>query len=220
MYLFSTPRIIRKVHKRDLTWELPNDNNNIYITFDDGPNPETTPFILGELNKYSAKATFFCLGKNVEAYPTVYDSILQNGHSVGNHTFSHYNGWKTNTLKYLEDVENCNRLVKSPLFRPPYGKLKHAQIRGLKHRYSVIMWSSLSGDFDIELDKDKCLASLLNNPQSWRYSCFSRQPESKEKVQYVLPLYLEYLHKNNFIALAIPLTSFQNQPHINHKILI
>jgi peptidoglycan/xylan/chitin deacetylase (PgdA/CDA1 family) len=204
MYLFSTPRIIRKVHKRDLTWELPNNDNAIYITFDDGPNPETTPFILDELQKYTAKATFFCLGKNVKEFPTVYNSILDQGHAVGNHTFSHYNGWKTDTRMYLEDVESCNQLIRSSLFRPPYGKLKHAQLRSLRNIYTIIMWSSLSGDFDIDLDKDKCLNSLLNNPKSGDIVVFHDSLKAKDKVQYVLPLYLEYLYKNNFTAIAIP----------------
>jgi peptidoglycan/xylan/chitin deacetylase (PgdA/CDA1 family) len=204
MYLFSTPRIIRKVHRRDLTWELPNDNNSIYITFDDGPNPETTPFILEELEKYSAKATFFCLGKNVDANPTVYDSILKHGHAVGNHTFNHYNGWKTNTRKYLEDVERCNKLIKSSLFRPPYGKIKHAQLRALRNNYSIIMWSSLSGDFDTELDKEKCLSSLLNNPQRGDIVVFHDSLKAKEKVKFALPSYLKYLYENNYKVIPIP----------------
>src|ERR1035437_7123542 len=166
MYFLSTPAIIKKIYRRNFIWELSNNSKAIYITIDDGPNPETTPWILDELKKYSARATFFCLGKNIKANPTVFNSIVDNGHAIGNHSFSHYNGWKTDTVKYLEDVIKCDQLVKSNLFRPPYGKLKPAQIRNLKLKYTIIMWSMISGDFDIKLDKDKCLDSLMNNSKS------------------------------------------------------
>lgn len=204
MYLFSTPFLIRKILSKNIKWELPNNNNAIYITFDDGPNPDTTPFILDILKRYSAKATFFCLGKNVKAHPTIHDAILQNGHTVGNHTFNHYNGWRTNIDDYLEDVESCNQLIKSSLFRPPYGKLKSAQLKKLKDRYSVIMWSKLSGDFDIKLNKEKCLKSLLINTKSGDIVVFHDSIKAKDNVQYILPRYLECLCKNNFTTLAIP----------------
>jgi len=204
MYFFSTPCIIKKIHKRNFIWEIHNKENAIYITFDDGPNTETTPWILDELKKYSAKATFFCLGKNIIEYPSVYKLMLDKGHVVGNHSYSHYDGWKTGTSRYLEDIDHCDQLIKSNLFRPPYGRLKLAQLKSLKNKYSVIMWSKMSGDFDIKLDKDKCLESLLNNSKSGDIVVFHDSLKAKENVRYILPRYLKYLHENNFALLPIP----------------
>jgi peptidoglycan/xylan/chitin deacetylase (PgdA/CDA1 family) len=204
MYFFSTPSIVKKTHSKNFVWDLHSDTKAIYITFDDGPNPETTPWILNELKKYSAKATFFCLGKNIEEHPSVFNSIVDDGHAFGNHTYSHYNGWKIDTSKYLEDIAKCNQLINSNLFRPPYGRIKPSQVRQLKKTYSIIMWSLMSGDFDKKLDKDKCLESLLTNSKSGDIVVFHDSLKAKENIQYILPRYLKFLHENNFMILPIP----------------
>ena len=152
MYLVKTPFLLRWLYP-DLVWKKPSANT-IYITFDDGPIPEVTPFVLNALADYDAKATFFCIGDNVRKYPEIYQEVIKAGHSIGNHTFNHLNGWNTDDEKYLENIGECAEYVKSDLFRPPYGKIKKSQIRKLKTRHpdiKVIMWDVLSGDFDQNL---------------------------------------------------------------------
>lgn len=124
-----------------LTWNIPNEEKKIYLTFDDGPTPLLTNWILEELEKYNAKATFFVLGKNVEKLPVIYNNILEARHSVGSHSYSHPNGWKTRTRKYMQDVDLADSIICSQLYRPPYGKLKHPQLRKLNRHHRVIMLS-------------------------------------------------------------------------------
>ncbi|NOY37479.1 MAG: polysaccharide deacetylase family protein [Chlorobi bacterium] len=132
----------------DLVWRMPGADNTIYLTFDDGPDPEGTPRILDLLAEYKAKATFFCLGRRVEKYPDLFERIKKEGHAVGNHTYSHLSGWTTGNRKYFEDIERADKLIGSKLFRPPYGRIRPSQIRVLKERYKIIMWDVMSGDYD------------------------------------------------------------------------
>ena len=127
---------------------MPAGNGAVYLTFDDGPHPESTPRLLELLARHEAKATFFCLGKNVEKYPGLYDQIIAAGHSTGNHTWSHPNGWTTSTLRYLADVDRAAGVIDSKLFRPPYGRLTPGQYRQLKKRYNIIMWTRLFPDYN------------------------------------------------------------------------
>ena len=135
-------KLIPAVH-----FTMAGEDRAIYLTFDDGPNPETTPRILELLARHDAKATFFCLGRNVEKYPTVYNSILAGSHATGNHSFSHLNGWTTGTRKYLADVDRASELINSKLFRPPYGRLTPAQYLQLKKKYIIIMWTRQLPDY-------------------------------------------------------------------------
>ncbi len=121
--MYHTPIIIQKLFP-GVIWRIPNSENKVFLTFDDGPDPEGTPRILDILAKYDAKATFFCLGRQVEKYPTLFERILKEGHAVGNHTYSHLNGWTTANEKYFEDIERANEIIGSKLFRPPYGRIK------------------------------------------------------------------------------------------------
>ncbi len=192
MYFFVIPNILKKFYKKDIVWEMDSSEKRIWLTFDDGPEPEVTPFVLDELKKYNAKATFFCLGKNVETYPETYQMILNAGHSTGNHSYSHKNGWVTNKQEYVNDVEKCRLLVKSSLYRPPYGKIKPSQLNHLRKEYSIIMWSLISGDFDKELKKEKCLDILLKNTKKGSIVVFHDSLKAKEKLKYVLPKFLEH----------------------------
>ena len=138
-----------------------------YISFDDGPHPEATPFVLAELKKFNAKATFFCIGNNVLKHPNVYESILLQGHQVGNHTYDHLNGWKTETPTYIENIKDATNLIESNLFRPPYGRITRKQIKNIKSDSKcpqhIIMWDVLSGDFDLKLTGEDCAKNVIKN---------------------------------------------------------
>lgn len=203
MYLFSTPDILKKIYPKHVVWEIKTFEKAIYLTFDDGPIPEVTPWVLDILEKYQAKATFFCLGKNVNNNPGLYKMLMNAGHSTGNHSYSHLNGWKTHTKNYIEDVEQCSRFVFSSLFRPPYGKFKPSQLRLLKNKYTFILWSLISGDFDPFLDKEKCLETILKNTYSGSIVVFHDSLKAKEKLQYVLPKFLEHFTKHGYSFLSL-----------------
>lgn len=186
IYLNKIPKFIKAVFPR-VIWNIPDGGNDVYLTFDDGPTEEVTPWILDELAKHNAKATFFCLGKNVEANPGHYRRILKEGHAVGNHTYSHLNGWQTNSADYIKDVERCGNIITSRLFRPPYGKLKPAQYSLLKDQYTITMWDLLSGDFDKKLSGDKCLSKIMRNVQDGSIIVFHDSLKAEKNLRYVLP---------------------------------
>ena len=134
-----------------LVWRLPTGDDEAYLTFDDGPHPETTPRILDLLAENHAKATFFCVGRQVEKYPALYERILREGHAVGNHTYSHLDGWRTPDKKYFEDIERADQLIDSPLFRPPYGRVRPSQIKVLREKYTIVMWDIMPGDYNPDI---------------------------------------------------------------------
>ena len=200
MYLVKTPFLLRWLYP-DLVWKKPSANT-IYITFDDGPIPEVTPFVLNALADYDAKATFFCIGDNVRKYPEIYQEVIKAGHSIGNHTFNHLNGWNTDDEKYLENIGECAEYVKSDLFRPPYGKIKKSQIRKLKTRHpdiKVIMWDVLSGDFDQNLSPEKCLENVLRATVPGSIIVFHDSLKAFDRLKYVLPKALEYWSDKGFV---------------------
>jgi peptidoglycan-N-acetylglucosamine deacetylase len=203
MFLFNAPYIIKKLYSKSLVWGFQGNEKAIYLTFDDGPEPSVTPWVLETLSKYNAKATFFCLGKNAEKYPALLETIIKSGHVVGNHTYSHPNGWNTDTLLYMDDIAKCDKILNTLLFRPPYGKIKPSQLRRLKHQYKIIMWTLISGDFDPKLPKDKCLEMVLNNTCSGSIIVFHDSIKAKEKLQYVLPQFLNFFTEKGFAFLPV-----------------
>ena len=202
MYYKNTPDFIKNIY-HSLEWKINTSEKKIYLTFDDGPHPEITPWIIDELNKFNAKATFFCVGENVKKFSDTYDLILQNGHTTGNHTYNHLNGWFTSTINYIKNVKNCSQVVKSNLFRPPYGKLTRTQIKHLNKYYRIIMWSNLSCDFDLNADKEKCLSNLLKNSNSGSIIVFHDSEKAKEKMQFMLPQVLKFFSEKGFEFKAI-----------------
>lgn len=199
MYVIKTPFLLRWMYP-ELIWKKPS-TNTIYLTFDDGPIPIVTPFVLKTLSEYGATATFFCIGDNVRRHPDIYQDLLNAGHSVGNHTFNHLKGWNTSDEKYLENINKCADLVKSNLFRPPYGKIKKSQIAKLKARrpdVDIIMWDVLSGDFDQKLSPQNCLKKVISKTRPGSIVVFHDSLKAFERLEYVLPLALRYWQQKGY----------------------
>lgn len=211
LYFTKTPRVISRIFSK-YTWRFDEDNKEIYLTFDDGPTPEVTNFVLTELKKHNAKATFFCIGKNIKNHPKIFKTILSEGHSVGNHTQNHLNGWKHTSKEYVENISNCENVISSSvekskiskLFRPPYGKIKPSQARALQKKgYKIIMWDVLSADFDTSISNEKCLKNVLNNTVNGSIIVFHDSIKASEKLRFVLPKTLNYFSKKGFTFKAI-----------------
>ncbi|MCK4638806.1 MAG: polysaccharide deacetylase family protein [Bacteroidales bacterium] len=168
------------------------------MTFDDGPTPDVTPEILNILKIFNAKATFFCIGKNVKNYPETFKKIIEAGHDIGNHTFNHLNGWKTKTKYFIKNIKKCEDYFESTLFRPPYGRISSSQIKLLKKEYTIIMWSVLTGDFDNKITKEQCLSNAINNTKAGSIVVFHNSKKAKEKVLYVLPKFLKHFIDKGF----------------------
>jgi len=191
MYLVKTPRFIQNLFP-NFTWRVPTQEKVLYLTFDDGPIPEITPWVVEQLAEYQAKATFFAVGDNVQKYPEIFQQVLDAGHEVGNHTFNHLKGWSADNIPYFHNVRRCAQLVKSELFRPPYGKLKPKQAQFLQRHYTIVMWDVLSGDFDENLSKEDCYQNVIRKSKPGSIIVFHDSQKAKEKLQYTLPKVLQY----------------------------
>ncbi len=174
----------------NLLWEV-EDCEGIFLTFDDGPTPGVTEWILATLEKYEAKATFFVLGKNVELYPDLYRKILDAGHRVGNHTYSHQKGWRMSLERYVEDVELAADFVQSDLFRPPYAQITPAQARALAPRYKLVMWDVISRDYNRNLSPRTCLRNVVKYLEPGTIVVFHDSEKSFRNMRYALPRTLE-----------------------------
>lgn len=193
MYFKKTPSVLKQFNK-DLIWKLDTIQKKLYLTFDDGPVPEVTDKVLDILSSFDAKATFFCVGNNVEKHPQLFHRIVKEGHSFGNHTHSHKNGWKTSSLSYLKDYLKCQSVLpKTRLFRPPYGRISPKQIRAIKTRSDIIMWDVLSGDFDQKLDAETCAKTVIENVKPGSIIVMHDSLKSKDRVLDSLPLILTEL---------------------------
>jgi len=202
MYLVKTPWLLKKLYP-GLVWNLNRTERCIFLTFDDGPVPIVTPFVLKNLKQHNAKATFFCIGDNVQKHPDIFKEVKADGHSIGNHTFNHLRGWKTEDDTYLQNFLKCNESLttKTSLFRPPYGRIKRNQIKLLKAAkpgLQIIMWDVLSGDFDMTLSPEKCLQYTLKHTENGSIVVFHDSLKAFNRLEYVLPKALEHWSKEGY----------------------
>ena len=212
-------------------WRFSLDVKEIYLTFDDGPTPEITEFVLNELKKYNAKASFFCIGKNIQKHPDIFKKILLEGHTIGNHTQQHLNGWKTKKTHYIDNVIACEHAISNTLekieaskthrqhpklFRPPYGKIKRSQAKELDRKgYKIIMWDVLSADFDTAISNEKCLQNVLENTKNGSIIVLHDSLKASEKVRFVLPKILKEFSNKGFVFKAISFDSVSNAGQVS-----
>jgi peptidoglycan/xylan/chitin deacetylase (PgdA/CDA1 family) len=200
-------------------WRFSLDKKAIYLTFDDGPTPEITNFVLDELKKYNAKASFFCIGKNIQNHPDIFKRILLENHAIGNHTQQHLNGWKTKKTDYIDNILACEHAIlntsemvqeartkhqEAKLFRPPYGKIKGSQAKELNRKgYKIIMWDVLSADFDRTISNEKCLQNVVENIKNGSIIVLHDSVKASKKVRFVLPKILKEFSDKGFVFKAI-----------------
>ena len=198
MYLIKPPSLLKSIYPDGLVWKK-DSVDAVYLTFDDGPHLTATEFVLSELEKYEAKATFFCIGKNVVEHPDIYQKIKTAGHRIGNHTHHHVNGWKTNKANYLMDVKDAEQFIDSSLFRPPYGKIKKSQAKAIQESgYEIIMWDVLSGDFDTKITPEKCWENIALNISPGSIVVFHDSTKAWERMKYALPRTLVFCRERNW----------------------
>jgi peptidoglycan/xylan/chitin deacetylase (PgdA/CDA1 family) len=199
MYLVKTPRVIQKLFP-NFHWRMPviPERPTIYFTFDDGPIPQLTPWVLEQLAAFDARATFFCVGNNVRRNPDVVRQIQAAGHVIGSHTTHHLDGWKTDNVPYFHDVRHCARQLKTRLFRPPYGRLKPSQAQFLQRHYEVVMWDVLSGDFDPELTPEDCYDNVVDNARDGSIVVFHDSLKAEANLRAILPRLLSYYAERGY----------------------
>lgn len=195
MYLSYSPLWLQWFYPT-LTWHKSREENIIFLTFDDGPIPVVTPFVLNTLKKFQAKATFFCIGENIDKYPEVFSDVIESGHAVGNHTYNHLKGWNTKDNDYLDNIQKCTLHTGIRLFRPPYGRITKSQIKALKIQnpeIEIVMWDVLSGDFDQSITAEKCIDNVLKNVKNGSIIVFHDSLKAFARLEKSLPIILEKL---------------------------
>lgn len=206
MYWVKTNLLIKKWFS-GFVWSIPNHEKKIYLTFDDGPTPQITEWVLDVLAEHNIKATFFCIGNNIEKHPELFKKVIAAGHSIGNHTYNHLNGWNTKNDTYLENtiatesiIEKLHQNGTEKLFRPPYGKMKEAQakvVRGMGYR--IIMWDVLSADFDRSITPEKCLQNVIRNTREGSIIIFHDSEKAYPNLRHALPESIKYLKEKGFV---------------------
>ncbi|WP_310992963.1 polysaccharide deacetylase family protein [Aequorivita marina] len=215
--LVKMPRFIQRLYPERI-WAFSRKDNTVYLTFDDGPIPNVTPWVLEELKKHNAKATFFCIGNNIQKHPEVYKRVIAEGHSVGNHTFNHLNGWKTELSVYIENTEKAKKQLEIDkswkldaersssklLFRPPYGRITSEQAKMLQKKgYKIVMWDIVSYDFDTTISAEKCLENVIKNIKPGSVVVFHDSVKAEKNLSYVLPKVLEHISEKGWKCASI-----------------
>jgi peptidoglycan/xylan/chitin deacetylase (PgdA/CDA1 family) len=207
-YLHHTPFWLRMMFPKGLIWEGPKvHGDEVYLTFDDGPHPEATPYVLNLLDEYGMKGTFFCIGKNVDRYPEIFADILKRGHAVGNHTMHHLNAKHANADDYLQNIKEASGLIDSQLFRPPYGQIRKAHANAIVETFpdmQIVMWSVLTGDFDTSITGEQCFAALKKNTKPGSIIVFHDSAKAYDRLKVALPLTLNWLKQKGFNSSALP----------------
>lgn len=217
MVLFPVkiPRFIKRIFP-NYVWDFSSKDKTLYLTFDDGPTPEITAWTLNILKSYNAKATFFCIGNNIEKHPDIFNTIITEGHHIGNHTHNHLKGWKTSTTDYIENVQQTQhsinksilgneKTLKTTLFRPPFGKIKNSQAKALiALGYKIIMWSVISIDWEQKLAKEQCLKNVIKNTTNGNIIVFHDSVKASKNMKYALPKVLEHFSNKGYVFKAIP----------------
>ncbi len=204
MYWHKTPYWLKALYP-GLSWHKSRNRKTLYLTFDDGPIPIVTEYVLEQLHQHDAKATFFCVGDNIAKHPHVFQKVIEQGHSIGNHTFNHINGWQTEDEMYCQNIAQCQKRIDQsyqrnlrPLFRPPYGKITRRQARHLKKYYEIIMWDVLSGDFDTDLDHEICLEKTISATRNGSIVVFHDSFKAEKTLRYCLPKFLSYFNERGY----------------------
>ncbi|WP_224996371.1 polysaccharide deacetylase family protein [Cesiribacter sp. SM1] len=204
MYLHFTPSLLHWLYP-GMLWHMPRNTKKIYLTFDDGPIPEVTPPVLEMLGQWNAKATFFCVGENVQKHPQVLKQVVEQGHRLGNHTFHHLKGVEVSTETYLQDTALCQQLLQPELseaapmlFRPPYGRFTKGQRTALSAQYRLVMWDVLSADYDSRLSPQVCLQKSIRYTRPGSIIVFHDSLKAWDRLQWVLPRYLEHFSRKGF----------------------
>jgi peptidoglycan-N-acetylglucosamine deacetylase len=205
MYFVKVPKIVQTFYG-SMVWEISEINKNIYLTFDDGPDPLVTPVVMDLLNRHQAKATFFCSGRKAERHPEIITELRAEGHCIGNHSFDHLNGWKTPLETYVKDIEKAAVLLKTNLFRPPYGKITRKQIAFLHPEYKIIMWTVMPGDFDPTVSHEKVATRAIKYTKKGTIAVFHDDARFRDKMLYALPMYLQYFSEKGFRFVSLERT--------------
>jgi peptidoglycan/xylan/chitin deacetylase (PgdA/CDA1 family) len=202
---FSAPNFIRKMFPM-LIWSFPEEEDKtVFLTFDDGPTQKLTPWVLDKLDEFDAKATFFCLGKNVEQHPDEYNMIVARGHAVGNHSYSHIKGWGNSVSSYIQDFDLASEFIDSNLIRPPYGRLTPNQARILNERYKLIMWDILSRDYSRAVSRRGCVKNVIKHLRTGAIIVFHDSLKAQRNLKYALPRVLEILKTEGYECRKIEL---------------
>jgi peptidoglycan/xylan/chitin deacetylase (PgdA/CDA1 family) len=194
----------------DIVWRYSESEKIVYLTFDDGPIPEVTPWVLNLLREENIKATFFCVGENVMKYPEVYSQILNDGHSVGNHTYNHWQGLKNDNQDYFSNIEKARSYIDSDLFRPPHGWLKTTQYQYLKKQFRIIMWDLVTCDYDFRVKPEKVFSNIKEYVRPGSVITFHDSIKAERNLTIALPLAIQWLKEQGYQFEAIPYKKIRN----------
>jgi peptidoglycan/xylan/chitin deacetylase (PgdA/CDA1 family) len=203
MLIVRPPSLLTRALHR-MTWDLPGEHRDVFLTFDDGPTPVVTPWVIDRLEEAKALATFFCLGRNVDKHPEIYSQILAAGHSVGNHSYSHLKGFRSSVRRYMDDIDLAADMIDSKLFRPPYGRIFPGQVKAVMQQYDIIMWDVLSIDYNSGLSGKRVLQNVTRNVKPGSIIVFHDSDKAADNLYYALPRTLEFLRDEGYSMKSIP----------------
>jgi len=201
--IVKPPGMVRFFSKKKI-WKIDSNEKQMFLTFDDGPIPGLTPWVLDTLDEYGAKATFFCVGDNVRKHPEIYNLIKTKGHQVGNHTYSHLNGFRTGIRRYVLDVFKAKKYIDSKLFRPPYGRIRSLAQRILITRFKIVLWDVLSMDYDQNIQARQVVRNVISNANPGSILVFHDNLKAEKNLKYSLPRLLDYYSKRGYEFVPLP----------------